>query len=53
MTLPGDQQVTCLTLQKLFTAEHAETSFCLLCVLSALGGERLSQWDLHKLGKRP
>jgi hypothetical protein len=51
-----DQQVTRLTLQKLFTAEiaeHAETSFCLLCVLSALGGEKLSQWDLHELGHRP
>ena len=37
--------MTSLTLQKPFTelAEHAETSFCLLCVLSALGGERLSQ----------
>ncbi len=56
MTLPRNQQVTCLTLQKLFTAElaeHAETSFCLLCVLSALGGEKLSQWDLHRLENRP
>ena len=56
MTVPKDQPVTCLTLKKLFTveiAEHAETSFCLLCVLSALGGDKLSQWDLHELGKRP
>ena len=56
MTLRGDKQVTCLILQKPFTAElaeHAETSFCLLCVLSALGGEKLSQWDLHELVKRP
>jgi hypothetical protein len=48
--------VTCLTLQKLFTAEiaeQAETSFCLLFVLSALGGEKLSRWDLHKPGYRP
>jgi hypothetical protein len=54
--MTSDQQVTCLTLQKLFTAEiagHAETSLCLLCVLSPLGGEKLSQWDLHELGKRP
>jgi hypothetical protein len=56
LTVPRNQHVTCLTLQKLFTAEsagHAETSFCLLCVLSALGGEKLSQWDLHKRGYQP
>ena len=56
MTLRGDEQVTRLIPQRPFTAEiaeHAETSFCLLCVLSALGGEKLSQWGVHELGKRP
>jgi hypothetical protein len=48
MTLhTGIEQVTFLTCQKLFTAEvaeHAETYSFLICVLSALSGEKLSQW---------
>jgi hypothetical protein len=42
--------VTVLTCQQPFTAElaeHAEAYLCLLCFLSALGGEKLSLWELR------
>jgi hypothetical protein len=41
--------VTFLSCQQPFTAElaeHAEAYLCLLCLLSALGGEKPSLWEL-------
>ena len=34
-------------------AEHAEAYLCLLCVLSALGGEKLSLWERQRLENPP
>jgi hypothetical protein len=42
--------VTFLSCQQPFTAElaeHAEAYLWLLCVLSALGGEKFSLWELR------
>jgi hypothetical protein len=47
--------VTFLSCQKPFTAElaeYAEAYLCLLCVLSALGGEKPSPWELQWLEKQ-
>jgi hypothetical protein len=53
MTLLRESNVvTFLSCQKPFTAElaeHAEASFCLLCVLSVLGSEKLSLWERQGL----
>ena len=53
MTLFRESNVeTFLSCQKPFTAElaeHAEAYLCLLCVPSALGGEKLSLWERQGL----